>query len=239
MTTEEFSNEFDILLNSESSISEFGTTIPQNNVKLDEYEKSVYLSKAQIEIVTELYNGKNQFGDSFEKTEEVRRYLSDLVKTYTTTTKLVGNTGLSSKSVFMKLPEDLLFITYESAVLTDETLGCLNNRSVIVIPVSQDEYNRIQSNPFKGCNKNRVLRLDIDNKTVELVSSYNISSYLARYICRPSPIILTELQDNLSIDGETARTECKLNSNIHRTILERAVKLALVSRVPMDVSNNK
>lgn len=79
MTTEEFSNEFDTLLNSYSN---------EYSINIDEYEKSIFLSHAQEEILLELYNGKNQFEDSFEGTEEIRRYLSNLVKTYTTTKKL-------------------------------------------------------------------------------------------------------------------------------------------------------
>ena len=88
MTTEEFSNEFDTLLNSHYTVEEFGK-VP-NTIELDEYEKSVFLTKAQEEIVIDLYNGKNQFGDSFEKTEEIRRYLSDLIKTYVTSDKVNG-----------------------------------------------------------------------------------------------------------------------------------------------------
>ncbi len=34
-------------------------------------EKSIFLTKAQEEIIIDLYNGKNPFGDSFEKTEEL------------------------------------------------------------------------------------------------------------------------------------------------------------------------
>lgn len=77
MTTEEFSNEFDVLLNSYSS----------GGVEFNEYEKSIFLTKAQEDLLVELYNGKNPFRESFEETEEIRRYLSNLVKTYTTTEK--------------------------------------------------------------------------------------------------------------------------------------------------------
>ncbi len=53
----------------------------------------LFLTNAQEEIVIDMYNGKNPFGDSFERTEEIRRYLSTLIKTYTTTDKKVGYTG--------------------------------------------------------------------------------------------------------------------------------------------------
>lgn len=230
MTTEEFSNEFDTLLNSYSNIKAFGKT--SSTVELDEYEKSVFLTNAQEEIVIGMYNGKNSFGDSFERTEEIRRYLSDLIKTYTTTDKKVGYTGLSKSSVFFELPDDLWFITYEAVDLKDDGLGCMSGEDVSVIPITQDEYHRIKRNPFRGTNKRRALRLDLSNKVVEIISKYNVESYLVRYLSRPAPIILTDLTDNLSINGISVKTECELNPVIHRAILERAVKLAIISRVP-------
>lgn len=230
MTTEEFSNEFDTLLNSYSNVEVFGKT--PNTVEVDEYEKSVFLTNAQEEIVIDLYNGKNPFRDSFEKTEEIRRYLSDLIRTYTTPTKEEGYTGLSNKSVFFKLPEDLWFITYEAVNLKDDELGCMDGEGILVMPVTQDEYHRIKKNPFRGPNERRAVRLDLSEKVVEIVSKYNIDTYLVRYLARPRPIILSKLPDDLSINGVSDKTECELNPVIHRAILERAVKLAIRSKVP-------
>lgn len=230
MTTEEFSNEFDTLLNSYSTIEAFGKT--PSTVELDEYEKSVFLTNAQEEIVIGMYNGKYSFGDSFERTEEIRRYLNDLIKTYITTDKKVGYTGLSKSSVFFELPDDLWFITYESVNLRDGGLGCMSGEDISVIPITQDEYHKIRKNPFRGANERRALRLDLSGKVVEIVSKYNVDSYLVRYLSRPAPIILTDLTDNLSINGISVKTECELNPVIHRAILERAVKLAIISRVP-------
>lgn len=232
MTIEEFSNEFDTLLNSYATINQFGKVENPATIELDEYEKSVFLTKAQEEIVIDLYSGKNSLGDSFEKTEEVRRYLSDLIKTYTTTDKKVGYVGLSKTSIFFELPKDLWFITYESAGLEDSRLGCMNGEEISVIPVTQDDYFRISKNPFRGANKRRALRLDIGNGIVEIVSEYNIDRYLVRYVARPEPIVLTDLPDNLSINEVSTKTECKLNPVIHRAILEKAVQLALISKAP-------
>lgn len=223
MTTQEFSNEFDVLYNNIMSNQAPG---------LDEYERSVFLTKAQSEIVIDMYNGKNPFGDSFERTEEIRRYLSDLIKTYTTTDKKVGYTGLSESSVFFELPDDLWFITYEAVNLKDDGLGCMSGEGISVIPITQDEYHRIRKNPFRGTNERRALRLDLSGKVVEIVSKYDVESYLVRYLSRPAPIILTDLTDNLSINGISVKTECELNPVIHRAILERAVKLAIISMVP-------
>lgn len=228
MTTEEFSNEFDTLLNSYSVIAPLGIT--PTNISLDEYEKSLLLTKAQEEIVLEFYNGKNTFRDSFEKTEEIRRYLNKLIKTYTTSNKEEDYVGLSSNSIFFKLPDDLWFITYESVKVTDDRLGCKDNRSIIVVPTTQDEYYRVSKNPFRNSNDKRALRLDVEDNTVEIISEYNVSEYKIRYISKPEPIVLINLPDGLSINNVNIKTECKLNPVIHRIILERAVELAIKSK---------
>nr|DAN05503.1 MAG TPA: hypothetical protein [Crassvirales sp.] len=232
MTTLEFSNEFDVLINAYANEGAFGDNYDKNNLAFDEYEKSTFFTKAQEEIIIGLYNGKNPFEDSFEKTEEIKRYLSSLIKTYTTSVKETTYKGLSKHSVFFKLPKDLWFITYEAVDLKDDELGCRSGENISVVPITQDEYHRVGKNPFRGANERRALRLDLDNQVVEIISKYNVESYLVRYLSRPAPIILTNLTDGLSINGISVKTECGLNPVIHRAILERAVKLAIISRVP-------
>lgn len=227
MTTEEFSNGFDVLINSYSSSEPFGFS--QNPLGFDEYEKSVFLTKAQEEIVEGLYTGKI-LGDSFEDTEQLRRYLAHLVKTAILPCRVAPN-GLSDKSVFAVLPDDVWFITYESVTLNGNS-PCINGKEVQVIPTTQDEYHRIKGNPFRKPNSRKVLRLDVDESMVELISEEDIRSYLVRYLSRPEPIILVDLPDELSINNVKTKTECKLNPGIHRMILEVAVNLAIRSRVP-------
>ena len=231
MTTEEFSNEFDILLNSYSSTSVFGEQSSRVDINLDEYEKSVFLTQAQEEVIKSLYNG-NLTGESFEKTEELRRYLDVLIKTTRITLDSYEENGpaISDNSYVFKLPEDLLFITYEQA-----TIGYPSKQHAVkIIPIKQDEWHRIKNNPFKCPNSNKVIRVDYGNNQVELIAADDeISEYRVRYICKPTPIILIDLPNNLSINGEHNITECKLNTALHRIILERAVQLAY-SRFPKE-----
>lgn len=224
MTTEEFSNEFDVLLNSY-------ITINQDSFKLDEYEKSVLLTESQEAVIKELYNGKLA-GEGFEETEEIRRGLDNLVNTLELTSEDISKPKMSDKSQFFQLPSDIWFITYESALLSDESLGCKNNTRVIVIPIRQDEYHSVESNPFRGPSDKRVLRIDTGSSIVELVSKYNIKSYFVKYLSKPKPIILQDISnENLTINGEKLKMGCKLNESLHRTILEGAVALA-IKRLP-------
>ena len=229
MTIEEFSNEFDVLLNSYAANNPFGTG--QGPTQLDEYEKSILLTEAQEGIVKDLYNGRLT-GEGFESTEEQRRSLDNLVKTIEPTALDNTTKGLSSNSRFFQLPSDVWFITYESVLLSDDSLGCKNNINADVIPVRQDEYHSIKNNPFRGPSDKRVLRIDTGSSVIELISKYNIQSYFIKYLSKPKPIILEDItNDNLSINGETQKMDCELNSILHRTILERAVALA-IKRLP-------
>lgn len=234
MTTEEFSTSFDTLLNSYASQIPMGNETSKQEIVLDEYEKSVFLTLAQEEIVINIYNGKNPYGDSFESTEEIRRYLDSLVKTkvYEESNVTGQETKkLSPNSVFYELPTDLAFITMEQITYDDEDLGCYSGSSASVYPVTQDEYSKIKNNPFRGPTKYKAIRLDFGNNIVELIPKFKIGTYMVKYIAKPSPIILENLPDGLKIEGEDTKKECELNSILHRVILERAVNMAVQSRL--------
>lgn len=225
MTNKEFSDGFSTLLNS------FGIT---PNITLDEYEKSTFLTNAQEQLIIDIYSGRNViYGKSFEQTEEIRRYLSNLVETYETSTKVTGKLGLSKDSVFFEIPQDTWFITYEVAFLKDSRLGCLDGIEASVVPLPQDDLYRAKDNPFRGPSKDRVLRLDIKSDLAELISKYNVDKYLMRYISQPTPIILVDLPDGLSINGVSTESKCELNPVVHRAILERAVQLAIISKTQL------
>ena len=119
MSTEEFSNEFDVLIQSFTQNVKFGNT---DSIAFTEYEKSVFLTKAQDDLVLSFYSGKNLYNDAFENTEEIRRYLSQLV----VTTKIEEDKEESESLIkihpnshFFSLPKDLWFITYEALQLEE------------------------------------------------------------------------------------------------------------------------
>lgn len=231
MTIQDFSDGFDTLLNSYSNRAEFGEEISRRNIAFDEYEKSQFLTMAQEEIVEGLYSGRNSLGESFESSEEMRRYLADLV--VERTLKPIVNyhgfpLGMEGNSKFFTLPEDVWFLTYESVVVKKGKCQC--GESMRVYPTKQDEYQSIKDNPFRGANDRRALRLDLSEGNVEIICKYTVTDYYIRYIKRLSPIILVDLSDGLSIEGESQASECKLHQSLHQRILERAVVKALQSQ---------
>lgn len=230
MTTQEFSHGFDTLLNSYSKKAQFGDAAAIQEIDLDEYEKSVFLTEAQEQLVISYYNGKNTNLESFEKTEEIRRYLSSLIKTSEISPSTYAGVLLNEDSQVFNLPDDLWFITYEAAKLRYSGDSCINGKEIQVVPVTQDDLYRTLENPFKGTGYRRALRLDIADNKVELISKYTINKYIVRYISKINPIVLIDLSDGLSIDGKTQASTCELHESLHRPILELAVKLALQSK---------
>lgn len=231
MRRNDFSNGFDTLLNSFAHSAQFGNANSQADIALDEYEKSLFLTQAQEEEVLSLYTGKNVNREAFEATEELRRYLSTLIKEaeLSPITTSNGNfLGLESNSKFFTLPQDLWFITFERVIITDGK--CEGSNSLDVYPVRQDEYHKIRKNPFRGANDRRALRLDLSEGNVEIISKYGVTSYYVRYLRKLKPIVLTNLDVDVSINGVSIATDCELPEILHQRILERAVTLALMTK---------
>ena len=225
MDVQELSNLFDTLLQPSIVKDNFGE---QNTLAFDEYEKSVFLTKAQEQIVLELYQ-------ELEQSEENRKYLSNLIKTgnYVPVGEkdetLINNTFKSYK---VEIEDSVLFMIYEQCTLSDEN-NCINGRIVSVVPTIHDDLDKILKNPFKSPNSRKVIRLDFDNK-IELISKYNISNYKVRYLKKPNPIILVTLED-LNIDKKQEVSNGETNPILHERIVQRAVQLAVQSKVK---SNN-
>lgn len=242
MTTAEFSNEFDLMYDNASG----------NAPGINLYEKSVFLTLAQEEIVKETYSGYTQSRVGFEGSERRRRQLSELVGDYKTTTRLsnFGGSGISteqdseqnliSSSQFFGLPDDLLYIVLESVTLGG-TNSCLNGKKIKVKPVTHDEFQVDIDNPFKKPNLRKAWRMDLtrygaSKQQAELFAIDTISEYHVRYVRKPKPIILADFEEDddisgmgLSIDGYNIRKDCELNTEVHRDILIRAVDLAVLT----------
>lgn len=225
MDVQELSNLFDTLLQPYITKDVQGE---QNTLAFDEYEKSIFLTKAQEQIVLELYQ-------ELEQSEENRKYLSNLIKTgnYVPVGEkdeaLINNTFKSYK---VEIEDSVLFMIYEQCTLSDEN-NCINGRIVSVVPTIHDDLDKVLKNPFKSPNSRKVIRLDFDNK-IELISKYNISNYKVRYLKKPNPIILVTLED-LNIDKKQEVSNGETNPILHERIVQRAVQLAVQSKVK---SNN-
>jgi hypothetical protein len=226
MTTKEFSQQFDVLLNSFKDYHQYGITLGQI-ITLNEYEKSLYLTMAQESIVMELVTGKNANNESFEKNEEVRRYLQALIHPYEISSQSNYPNSVSPYSQFFYLEdlraEDVWYIIYEYATVGN------GSRVTEVKAITHSEVNKILKNPFRSNFINRTFRLDVNDftdKIVELINPHTIKTYGFRYLKKPSPIILEDFEE-VSIGGLQTIKECELHESLHVRILGRAYEMAL------------
>lgn len=237
MTVQEFSNEFDILYNNITSNQAPG---------LDEYEKSVFLTKAQDEIIRRYFNPKeNKNMEGFDGSEKRQIDFSTITKV-----KLLYRNGdavipaLDAGYIQPEIPEgSSLFDPHSNAVSVDlsncNIMMILNEltkvsrngvtTNLVTIPISYTEYTRLMSKPYKHPIKSQAWRLINNNNgnKADIIIGPNdtFTSYKIRYVERPKPIILTTLND-LTIGGESNEATCQLDPILHQEILQRAVELA-------------
>lgn len=222
MTNQEFSNQFDVLYNNVMSNQAPG---------LDEYEKSVFLTKAQNEIVLSYFNPKgNKYTEGFDGNERRQIDFSMLTRVYNGTT--FGTANYDPRTAGVKsvaMPEDVLVFVNESLTVTRGT----STVYLSVIPISYVEYSRQMSKPFKRPTHYQAWRLinstDTPEGECDLIAGPNdtITKYTARYIKRPNPIVLVDLDaEGVSVGGVDEETPCELDPILHEDILQRAVELA-------------
>lgn len=216
----EFSNQFDILYNNIMSNAAPG---------INEYEKSVLLTKAQDEILKNYFNPQgNKYREGFDGSAKRQIDFSGLISVAECT--LLSGAGFDPRAKIYRMPEDVFLIMNET--LTTDT-GVKQ-----VVPISFDEYSRLMSKPYKEPLKYKAWRLvtegsGSDNVVVEVIphSGETVSKYTVRYVRRPKPIVLVDLASeygDVSINGVSTISECELNPLTHEEILQRAVELAKI-----------
>lgn len=235
MTITEFSDQFDVLYNNITSNQAPG---------LNEYEKSLFLTKAEKEIVKNYFTANSQgntLQQGFDDSAKRQADFSVLMKT-DTCTKVNTNQPdkIDDRSTVWTYPEDVFIVINETAYTSHTSGGStVIDKRLQVIPLRYDEYTRLMSKPYKRPLKNQVWRLinsgtvsgSTATKTVEIIAGVDdtISSYSVRYVRVPKPIIVGAL-DGLTIDGvNTVSDVCEIDPILHEDILQRAVELAKIA----------
>ena len=159
MTTQEFSNEFDVLYNNIMSNQAPG---------LDEYEKSVFLTQAQEDIVRSYFDPKNnKVQEGFDGSQKRQYDFSSLIKTaeLRLCTELLMPGYLDFPDSFV-LPQ--LFDSKSLPYISPNNLFLVINESIIdtstkerflVVPITYDEYVRLKTKPYGMPLKRQAWRL--------------------------------------------------------------------------------
>lgn len=252
MTTDEFSNTFDTLLNSYNNQAIFGEASSKQDIVLDEYEKSVLLTQAQ-DIVTKSYFDRslNPQGQGFDDSTRRQIDFSSLI-TVKSAIKVEDSDieTYDTRGVLYQLPDNVLVILNEKLEVFD---GNKLKSTSVIVPINYKEYDRQMSKAYTQPLKKQSWRIfQTDASTVDILSEIipiegtidesDTVKYKIRYIRRPRPIVLCDFDqdttDSVNIDGVNTRTECELNPIMHMDILNKAVELALVYKGGRTVQPN-
>ena len=236
MTLQEFNTNFDLLYNNIASNQAPG---------LDEYEKSVFLTNAQLELVKNYFNPKgNKYQEGFDQSPKRQLDFSTItdLMVYNITDALPNNVmRFNEDSIVFPYNDNFLFIIQELATVTDSVTR--TDKNVNIRSITNVEYMMAMNKPYKYPFKHEGWRIihNTDDRTLELLLSYGdrLKSYKIRYIKRPTPIILTDLSTlGLTIDGISTPTDCILDEAMHAEIVQRAVELAKMSYDSQNVQEN-
>lgn len=220
------SNEFD---NELFKLYETGVT--PTPIQLNEYEKSVYLTKAQEAIVDSLYA-------EYDSTELVRRQLHNLVYVNSIDiTNDIYKSDIMGYTQYRILCSTLYTASTSIKAILNEyvtlTTSC-GDSMLYVTPVKQDELIKILGNPFRTANDNRALRIEdryLNANTLKLICKsfeevQNIT-YNVVYLRNPKPIILEDLRNITINDASKQSTSIDLSEDLHKKIIEIAVSMVL------------
>lgn len=196
MQLEEFSNEFDILYNNVMSNQAPGLT---------EYEKSVFLTRAQDDIIKAYFNPKlNKTQEGFDGNERRQIDFSRLMRTIeceelSSDDVISLHSGTNVKNY--AIPSDILLYINEAIIATRGT------RSVrlIIVPLDYTEYNRLMSKAYKRPLKNQAWRLITTGSSIIIETDYN---KIADTIC--SDPVYTNVDKKIilnTINGKSLKVE--------------------------------
>ena len=154
MTNSELSNEFDVLYNNITSNQAPG---------LNEYEKSVFLTKAQSQLVNEYFNNRTDgFGGGFDGSQK-RQYdfssltrVANLFEVNTFKERISNLEKLDKRSKVYLFPHNYYLAVNE--VLSDDS------KQYSVIPLTHTEYQRLMLKPYNMPVKKAAWRMFTDKK---------------------------------------------------------------------------
>jgi hypothetical protein len=206
MTLLEFVNEFRFKYDAASN----------GGPDIDPYEMSLMLTQA-VKDITDLAVS------TYEANDESRRLVAGILKYHNSTISQDSTDSKQTLKYKVSLPEKLVAVLREVPSLDN----CTGTPEVVV--ARMDEVSSLLNNPFKKPNKRKVLKLEKDKGFVSIYSTEVLKSYTITYIPEIIPIIVEDLEDDLSIEGLSSQSETNLPAFIHSKIVDVAVTKAIMA----------
>lgn len=233
MTTSEFSKEFDIRFNFVNSNLAFS---------VNDYEKSVYLTRAQEELLSNYFNPKgNKYQEGFDDSAKRDIDFSSLINVMEITSAKVGVVPFADNGLVFEINDNVLYLLNEKFEYNIITGPSASSKKTGIFPLKMEEYQRILTKPYKSPPKRQTWRFIRSNDAsggnatgklvVELIPKSDVSGtnykYTVRYIKKPQPIVVGSL-GSLSVNGISTVSECVLPTEVHDEILNRAIEICRI-----------
>lgn len=159
MTTTEMSNEFDILYNQVNSNQAPG---------VDEFEKSVFLTKAQNQVILAKFDPRgNKFQSGFNINDlgQLRQYDFSTLIENTELDRITSQqySPYDPRAITFVLPDDYFLTLNESVVENYQQVPYIYQ----IIDISYGDYTRLMQKPYQYPPKRSVWKLITKNGTVE------------------------------------------------------------------------
>ena len=191
MNPQEFSTEFDVLFNNVTSNQAPG---------LNEYEKSVFLTKAQAQLVNEYFNNRTDgFGGGFDGSQK-RQYdfssitrIENLFEVNSFGERITSTEKLDRRSKVFLFPQDYFLAVNE--ILSDDKW------QYSVTPISHSEYQRLMLKPYNFPVKRGAWRIITNDGFKEIIKVSPSNSWNANGIIKP---YIEVIRDQGTIDDASA-----------------------------------
>jgi hypothetical protein len=179
-------------------------------VALDEYNKSLYLTKSQLRFVRNIVK-------VYEYTDEMRHILAPLIQTR------VINSGDFTQGV------DYWF-TNAGIIVDNTTLEVVYehlNDKIPLIPLDHNDIHYTINNPFRSPDNKIAYRVTVNDEW-RIYTDQVLSQYTYTWVKYPDPIVLENLTGTgLEVSGVTLPTTSELADDVVIQIIEQAVDLAI------------
>lgn len=164
MTTAEFSVEFDVLYNNITSNQAPGLT---------DYEKSVFLTKAQNQLVQEYFNpALDGAGGGFDGSPKRQIDFSSIMDWEVLDRITQSIPKYDPRSIVYAMPKNLLLVLDEQLSLLDYSNVSYsqadNDTFYSVVPLSFEEYNKFMAKPYKYPPKGQAWRLIVKKRSISI-----------------------------------------------------------------------
>jgi len=215
MTVSEMHTNFKIIYDKTDSLN-YPNFLPE--------EVDVFLNNAQDKFIEQRAYGNNARREGLEETQKRADDIREVIKNYTTSPS-TSSSANKPNGRFVTLPTDYRHAIQEEVLISyTDCNDVTQSKTVEVIPLTHDRYNRAINDPFNKPNTDKVLRLVYEGGQFELLFAQgtSITTYRLRYIKTPQRIRYGTVYST-----PTTNQDCELADHTHIEIVNLAAQMAL------------